>query len=123
MDLPGVIATVRTIQTYSKYVAFDQIRLNALDINDNAFGVLVATFKPTHASCIIGLQQEESSFLATVASVESVKFISITQRCDGSSDPFIAYGFEQIARIRVRINGSLQIKYVLVAKRKINTAV
>lgn len=106
-----------TIQSICNYTAFNQIDIHGIDINTDEFRLFVESRRPTHAACIIGLHQEESCFLSAVAGLPSVQTIAIAERRD-QPDPFDAYGFERIARVKVNITGSHQIKYVLIATRK-----
>lgn len=119
VDLQPVINTLSSIQTYCNYEPFKQLPLLPLDITTPAFASLVTEFQPTHAACIIGLQQEETAFLTAVRLTPSVTCIAVAEKRNPVQvTDFESYGFEQTHRVSVQLAGSRKKRAVLVAVRR-----
>jgi len=118
-----VVNTLQSIQQYCNYEPFKLMRLIGMDICTPLFAPFVHEFEPTHAACIIGLEQEEASFLSAVQATPSVICIAVAEKRNPAQDTdFESYGFVQTQRVAVHLAVSRKKRHVLIAVRKAKVA-
>lgn len=118
-----MVNTLQSIQQYCNYEPFKHMPLIGMDICAPQFEQFLSNFRPTHAACIIGLEEEESAFLAAVQTAQSVVCIAVAEKRNPvQATDFRSYGFVQTQRVVVQLAGSRKKRHVLVAVREASSA-
>lgn len=115
--MPGVVNTLRDIQSLTQFSPFHKIKFRAFDIVQEDFANYLRSLEITHAACIIGTEAEEEAFMMAAKSCTSIKMIALAEKKQGIDINFAFFDFELSFRIQVSIAGSNQKRHVLILKR------
>jgi hypothetical protein len=116
VDLQPIVNTILIIQSNGNFTPLSMLNIVPMDIRTDTFRDYVFNFKPTHATCLIGLRLEERAFLRLYELTCSVLRVAVLKRSKGKTK-FSCFGFTHLTTIQTKYAESGEVRRVLVAER------